>query len=108
MNRLHSIVALFPVLFLCAVLVGTAQNQFTIDATKQPDTPPRGRGPFRPRNPETTLLYQVVRDVTDRSRSGLLLLRRDFNLPKASTWLLLQRPFPNTPSGEIRSISQRH
>ena len=46
MNRLHSIVALFPVLFLCAVLVGTAQNQFTIDATRLPETPPRGRGPF--------------------------------------------------------------
>ena len=46
MNRLHSIVALFPLLFLCAVLVGTAQNQFTIDATKLPETPPRGRGPF--------------------------------------------------------------
>ena len=45
MNRLHSIVALFPLLFLCAVLVGTAQNQFTIDATKLPETPPRGRGP---------------------------------------------------------------
>jgi len=46
MNRLHSIVAVFPLLFLCVILVATAQNQFTVDATMQPSPPPRARGPF--------------------------------------------------------------
>lgn len=46
MNRLHSIVAAFPLLFLCVILVETAQNQFTIDATRQPGPPARARGPF--------------------------------------------------------------
>src|SRR5262252_4227796 len=46
MNRLHSIVAVFPLLFLCVILVATAQNQFTVDATMQTSPPPRGRGPF--------------------------------------------------------------
>ena len=46
MNRLHSIVARFPLLFLSIVLVDAAQNQFTIDATRQPAPPARARGPF--------------------------------------------------------------
>jgi len=46
MNRLYSMVALFLLFFLCVLLVGTAQNQFTLDATKLPETPPPGRGPF--------------------------------------------------------------
>src|SRR5262244_741269 len=46
MNRLHSIVARLPLLFLSIVLVDAAQNQFTIDATRQPAPPARARGPF--------------------------------------------------------------
>jgi hypothetical protein len=46
MNRFHSVVAWFSLLFLCVMLVKAAQNQFTIDATRQPAPPPRGRGPF--------------------------------------------------------------
>jgi hypothetical protein len=46
MNRLHSIAALFPLLFLCAVPIEAAQNQFTVDATMQPAPPARARGPF--------------------------------------------------------------
>ena len=48
MNRLHSIAAVFPLLILCVVLVATAQNQFTVDATMQPSPPPRGPFPGSP------------------------------------------------------------
>ena len=46
MKRLHSIAAVFPLLFLCVVLIEASQNHFTVDATRQPGPPVRGRGPF--------------------------------------------------------------
>jgi hypothetical protein len=46
MNGLHSVVAPFPLLFLCVVLIEPVQNQVTVDATRQPAPPPRASGPF--------------------------------------------------------------
>src|SRR5262245_12561341 len=46
MNRLLSIVARLLPLFICVALIEAAQNQFSVDATKQPAPPVRERGPF--------------------------------------------------------------
>jgi hypothetical protein len=46
MNRLKLVVTLFALLCLGGVLVRAAQEQLTIDATKQPSPPARGRGPY--------------------------------------------------------------
>lgn len=46
MDRLKLLAALVALFSLGVVLVGSAQDQLTIDATKQPSPPARGRGPF--------------------------------------------------------------
>jgi hypothetical protein len=46
MNRFNLFVAMLALLCSGAFLVGSAQDQQTIDATAQRQRPPRGRGPF--------------------------------------------------------------
>ena len=46
MRRLKSLLPLAVLLSPGLVLVGLAQGQLTIDASKQPSPPARGRGPF--------------------------------------------------------------
>ena len=46
MDRWKLLVPLAALLCPGVILVGSAQDQLTIDATKQPSPPPRGRGPF--------------------------------------------------------------
>jgi hypothetical protein len=46
MNRSKLLVALVALLCSGVILVGSAQDELTIDATKQPSPPARGRGPF--------------------------------------------------------------
>src|SRR2546427_13217321 len=46
MWRFNVIVALAALLFASAILTGSDQSAFTIDATKQTMRPPRHRGPF--------------------------------------------------------------
>src|SRR5713101_5487113 len=46
MNRSKLLVALVALLCPGVILVGSAQDELTIDATKQPSPPARGRGPF--------------------------------------------------------------
>jgi hypothetical protein len=46
MDRWKLLVVLVALLCRGVVLVGSAQDQLTIDATKQPSPPARGRGPF--------------------------------------------------------------
>jgi len=48
LDRLKLLVPLVLLLIPGVILVGLAQDQLTIDASKQPSPPARGRGPFSP------------------------------------------------------------
>src|SRR5262245_33987534 len=103
MNRLHSIVARLPLLFLSIVLVEAAQNQFTIDATRQPAPPARARGffpgsPTPGHSPNLAIRLDLLFGTGDLRPDGTTLL--DFVITNVGTEPIIVRSTSITVSPE--------